>query len=150
MPLDLTEVRASFISTSLDFFDQAEALLLRLEKSFDKEALVELLRIVHTVKGNAGIFGLDAAIHLCHALEAFLQQSEMIASPLAMAQVDLGLKAIDCLRNQVRMLAEGTVEQSAFSECGVLIKELAKEVHTPPPRRMPYSVWYIAAKYISA
>lgn len=53
----------------LQFFDEASSLIERLQPGESSA-----LRILHTLKGNAGIFGLRSVADRCHALESIAQE----------------------------------------------------------------------------
>jgi two-component system chemotaxis sensor kinase CheA len=58
MEISLREVKDSFITTTRELLQRSEALLLELERTYNSEHFTELLRAIHTIKGNAGIFDL--------------------------------------------------------------------------------------------
>ena len=56
----LREALPSFLNEAREMLDQLEQLLLELEASpDDRELLDALFRCAHTIKGSAGLFGLD-------------------------------------------------------------------------------------------
>lgn len=62
-----------FLDEGRDLLKDAEDSLLRLETSPDDEdAVNQLFRAVHTLKGSAGIFSLTALVNLTHHLESLL------------------------------------------------------------------------------
>lgn len=69
----LRDALPAFISESVELLDQLEQLLLELEASpGDRELLDALFRCAHTIKGSAGLFGLDDIVHFTHHVETFL------------------------------------------------------------------------------
>lgn len=63
----------TFISEAQDQIATIEHLLLRLEETpDDRDLLDELFRCAHTVKGSAGIFGLDTLVGFTHHVETLL------------------------------------------------------------------------------
>jgi two-component system, chemotaxis family, sensor kinase CheA len=59
----ITEVLPAFISEACEQVDSIESLLLQIEAApGDRGLLDALFRCAHTVKGSAGIFGLDAVV----------------------------------------------------------------------------------------
>ena len=69
----LREALPAFISESLELLDQLEQLLLELEAHpGDRELLDALFRCAHTIKGSAGLFGLDDIVAFTHHVETFL------------------------------------------------------------------------------
>jgi two-component system chemotaxis sensor kinase CheA len=57
-----------------EFFDEATELV-RLIRASDGSDPAGLARAVHTLKGNAGIYGLESIAELCHTLENELESS---------------------------------------------------------------------------
>ncbi len=69
----LRDALPSFISESVELLDQLEQLLLELEdRPSDRELLDALFRCAHTIKGSAGLFGLDEIVAFTHHVETFL------------------------------------------------------------------------------
>lgn len=101
MQINLQEVKESFVATGRDLLQKAESLLLEMERSADAAHFAELLRIVHTIKGNAGIFELAILIDLCHAFETRLTQIRESGNNLNTEFIDLGLTVIDRMRDVI-------------------------------------------------
>jgi two-component system chemotaxis sensor kinase CheA len=59
----------------LEFFDESQRLLQRILKNEGDAASVK--RDLHTLKGNAGIYGLSAISAICHALETELEHDSL-------------------------------------------------------------------------
>jgi chemotaxis protein histidine kinase CheA len=71
----IAEVLPVFISEAQEQVETIEQLLLQLEAApADAELLGALFRCAHTVKGSAGIFGLDAVVAFTHHVETLLDQ----------------------------------------------------------------------------
>ena len=69
----LRDALPAFISESVELLDQLEHLLLELEdRPNDRELLDALFRCAHTIKGSAGLFGLDEIVAFTHHVETFL------------------------------------------------------------------------------
>ncbi|AFM14497.1 chemotaxis protein CheW [Turneriella parva] len=98
MQIDLKEVKESFLVTTRELLQRSEALLLEMERSTDAEHFVELLRAIHTIKGNSGIFELDPVIKICHAFETFLEALKEKGKSLSTESIDIGLTVIDRMR----------------------------------------------------
>jgi len=71
-----------YISTQLAALDELEADILALEKG-GPERLATLKRRLHTMKGEAGVVGLDALAHVCHAVEDFLDTAMPLEEQVA-------------------------------------------------------------------
>lgn len=129
MTAELQEVHQSFVHTSQELLERCEVLLLGLEQGYQQDNLSELLRHIHTIKGNSSIFGYSSIMELCHAFEGFLAQVQKWQEPLGTQKVDLGLTVIDCLRQQITQPSAGDGEEIAR------LKRQLTQVHTPPPPR---------------
>jgi two-component system chemotaxis sensor kinase CheA len=65
----------AFISEAREQVSQIEHLLLELEEApADREHLDALFRCAHTVKGSAGLFGLEQVVDFTHHIETLLDQ----------------------------------------------------------------------------
>lgn len=68
-------VVSMFVTESLDLLKNMETSLLILETQPDsQEALAEVFRAAHTIKGNAGIFGFDEIVTFTHIVESVLDE----------------------------------------------------------------------------
>ncbi|OIO59246.1 MAG: hypothetical protein AUJ82_06720 [Verrucomicrobia bacterium CG1_02_43_26] len=80
--------------------------LLNWENNFSDEALVKgLMRAAHSMKGAAGIFGMDNAKHLAHAMEDFFVSVQKGETEPASQDIDMLLAAVDMLL-EIPKLAE--------------------------------------------
>ena len=71
----VTEMLPLFVSESNEQLEQVEQLLLQLETRPDDRTLLDgLFRCVHTVKGSAGVFGLDDVEGFTHHVETLLDR----------------------------------------------------------------------------
>lgn len=71
----IAEALPAFLSEAEEQIESLEALLLELEdRPGDTELLNALFRCAHTVKGSAGLFGLDAVVAFTHHVETLLQR----------------------------------------------------------------------------
>lgn len=71
----IAEALPAFLSEAEEQVESLEALLLQLESCpGDIELLNALFRCAHTVKGSAGLFGLDAVVDFTHHVETLLQR----------------------------------------------------------------------------
>ncbi|MDE2502809.1 MAG: Hpt domain-containing protein, partial [Burkholderiales bacterium] len=71
----LHDALPAFVSEAVEQITGIEALLLQLEdRPDDRELLDALFRCAHTVKGSAGIFGLDAVVAFTHHVETLLDR----------------------------------------------------------------------------
>jgi len=112
----------TFINEAEEQVERLEQLLLELETSpGDRELLDALFRCAHTVKGSAGIFGLDALVGFTHHVETLLDHVREGRRALDGAVSTLLLQCNDQMRRLVAVAAsaepddpEGQPEREAL------------------------------------
>ena len=72
-------ILSSFLARQPGVMEDFEALVLALEKGPDEDKLGQLRRLIHTLKGEAGMLGLPDVERLCHVSEDALQESAVDA-----------------------------------------------------------------------
>ena len=93
----------AFISEATEQIQSIEALLLEIEESpQDKELLNSLFRCAHTVKGSAGLFGLNRMVEFTHHVETLLDK--MREGEIQFGE-RIGTLLLDC-NDQIRFLIE--------------------------------------------
>ncbi|WP_066261586.1 chemotaxis protein CheA [Hydrogenophaga flava] len=97
----IAEALPAFISESGEQLEAIEHLLLELEDQPDNgELLGALFRCAHTVKGSAGIFGLDEVVAFTHHVETLLDR---LRDGLVGFTPDMGTLLLQC-NDQIRFL----------------------------------------------
>jgi len=77
LPDDINKkILAEFLERQPGVLEEMETLILALEKSDDENKLGELKRLIHTLKGEAGLLGLVDVEQLCHKTEDLLSKSQ--------------------------------------------------------------------------
>ena len=98
----ITEALPAFISEAGEQLEMLEQLLLQLEDEPDSEDLLgALFRCAHTVKGSAGIFGLDAVVAFTHHVESLRDRLRSGDLPLTPELSTLLLQGNDAIRDLV-------------------------------------------------
>jgi two-component system, chemotaxis family, sensor kinase CheA len=91
-----------FIEESLDLLNQIENPLMQLEENPKQSGLVDdIFRVMHTIKGSAGMFGLNDIAQFTHDLETTfdsIRKGEIEATPEI---IELTLQAKDCIREML-------------------------------------------------
>lgn len=109
----IAEALPAFISEAQEQIETIEQLMLQLEdQPDDRETLDALFRCAHTVKGSAGIFGLDAVVAFTHHVETLLdkmREGEVRLTP------ELSTLLLQC-NDQIRLLVEAGVASTADSQ----------------------------------
>jgi two-component system chemotaxis sensor kinase CheA len=73
--MNLDSALQTFIAESRELLQDMEASLLRLEHEVaDGETINAIFRAAHTIKGSAGLFGLDAVVAFTHVVESVLDR----------------------------------------------------------------------------
>jgi len=73
--MNLDEALKTFIVESRELLEQMEASLLGIEQNPDDEDLINaIFRAAHTIKGSAGLFGLDFIVSFTHVAESVLDK----------------------------------------------------------------------------
>jgi two-component system, chemotaxis family, sensor kinase CheA len=99
-----------FISEAAEQIEAIEALLLELEEQPDnRELLDSLFRCAHTVKGSAGIFGLNRVVEFTHHVETLLDKMRDGDVALTPAISTLLLQCND----QIKFLVDTAADESA-------------------------------------
>ena len=106
----IEQAMPAFISEAAEQIESIETLLLELEEAPDnRELLDSLFRCAHTVKGSAGIFGLDRVVEFTHHVETLLDR--MRDGAIAF-QPDIGTLLLQC-NDQIRFLVETATDDTA-------------------------------------
>lgn len=132
----IAEALPAFISEAQEQIEALEQLLLQLEdRPEDKELLNALFRCAHTIKGSAGIFGLDRVVAFTHHVETLLDQLREHKLTLSPALSTLLLQCNDALRTLIDQAALGADEDdaSAAQTRADLVKRLQAELGQAAP-----------------
>jgi two-component system, chemotaxis family, sensor kinase CheA len=71
--MDLDQALQTFIVEGRELLGEMEAALLRVSEEDDpEESINAIFRAAHTIKGSAGLFGLDAVVAFTHVVESLL------------------------------------------------------------------------------
>ena len=99
MTLDLGDALRTFMTESRELLDAMEEALLRVEQApGDDELVHSIFRAAHTIKGSAGIFGLDDIVAFTHVAESVLDRVRQGGLRFDGALASLFLSAGDHLR----------------------------------------------------
>ena len=123
----IQEALPAFISEAQEQIESLEQLLLQLEDApGDTELLNALFRCAHTVKGSAGIFGLDRVVAFTHHVETLLDKLREGQIDLTPALSTLLLQCNDQLRTLVAQArdADSADTPAAAAERAALVERL--------------------------
>ncbi len=91
-----------------EIIEQLEEDLLELEKTpQDAQLIARIFRGAHTIKGSAGLTGLDDISGLAHRLEDVLEQVRTEKKPMSRECFETVLKTVDMLKIMLEMVATG-------------------------------------------
>jgi two-component system chemotaxis sensor kinase CheA len=108
----IAEALPAFISEANEHIQVLEQLLLQLETNPDDHELLDaLFRSAHTIKGSAGIFGIEPVVAFTHHVETLLEQVRAGRRALT---PDLSTLLLQC-NDQIRMLVSSAADPAA--EC---------------------------------
>jgi len=111
----------TYIEESRGLLDEMEGILLRLESEpQEEEAVNAMFRAAHTIKGSAGLFGLDAIVAFTHVVENVLDEVRGGTLAVNGELVELLLKCCDHIGLLISVVAETgealDAEQAAAGE----------------------------------
>jgi two-component system chemotaxis sensor kinase CheA len=115
--VDLREFVAGFIAESDELIVAANAALLEIEAanlagSSQPRAVRDLFRALHTIKGLAGMIGVEPIVEVAHALESLVRTADRADGALASDAVDVSLRGIAAITERVRAVADQRVPAS--------------------------------------
>ncbi|MCU7836446.1 MAG: chemotaxis protein CheA [gamma proteobacterium symbiont of Taylorina sp.] len=104
--MEIDENVQIFISEGEELLQDMEDSLLELEESDDPEVLNTIFRAAHTIKGSAGLFGLDHIIHFTHVVENVLDDMRNCMIPTSSELITVLMRS----RDHIVSLLEGIVD----------------------------------------
>jgi two-component system chemotaxis sensor kinase CheA len=120
---ELEEIKATFFQECDELLSELEGGLLKMETGdADGETVNAVFRAVHSVKGGAGAFALDALVRYAHVFETLLDGVRAGAIPVTADLVRMLLRAADVLADQVTAARTGGAADAA--ETAAMVAEL--------------------------
>lgn len=107
--MNIDQVMQTFIAESRELLEQMENALLAVAQD-GSEAVNAIFRAAHTIKGSAGMFGLDAVVDFTHVAESVLDKVRDGAVPVDDALVTVLLGCCDHIGHLVDAVEAGTLE----------------------------------------
>lgn len=137
--MDMDKVKQTFIIECHELLAAMEQALLGIEEEADpSESVNAMFRAVHTIKGSAGLFGLDAIIRFTHTVESVLDRVRSHALTLKAPLVSLLLECHDHIEHLVATTQEGVEEAPESREIGQrLLGNLVPYLEGGGPLSMP-------------
>lgn len=108
--MNMDQAFETYLHESRDLLQQMEELLLGFSQgSTDSESVNALFRAAHTIKGSAGLFGLDGIVDFTHGVESVL---DLVRDGVVPMTPDLAALLLKC-RDHMGVLVEGTASGTA-------------------------------------
>jgi two-component system chemotaxis sensor kinase CheA len=119
--VDLRDFVAGFIAESDELVAAANASLLEIETAnlagaSRPGAVRELFRALHTLKGLAGMIGVEPIVDLAHGLESLVRAADLAGGALPRQAVDVSLRGVAAIAERVRAVAEQRAPAPAPAE----------------------------------
>lgn len=126
MSINFDDALHTFIAESRELLQEMEAALLDMEnRPNDPETINAIFRAAHTIKGSAGLFGLDHIVAFTHVAESVLDRVRNNEVRLDETLGALLLKAGDYMGQLIELLASHTVPDDSLNAAGqALVSQL--------------------------
>lgn len=116
MSVDLSQFHQVFFEESQEGLDIMESALLAIDvNDIDSEAINEIFRAAHSIKGGSGTFGFFEISDFTHVVETLLDLIRSDQFTMQSEHVDLFLQSVDCLRTMINQLEQGESCDTAVS-----------------------------------
>lgn len=126
MNLDLSEYMGAYIDGSRENLDTMDRCLLSLEQNpSNLEAVEEIFRAAHTLKGMSATMGFEKIAHLTHEMENILDKLRSRQLEVSAAIIDLIFETFDVLRTLVNDSIESTDSNIDLSELSTKLSAAA-------------------------
>ena len=133
--MNLDEALHTFIEESRELLSEMEDSLLRVEQEAEPETCINaIFRAAHTIKGSAGLFGLDTIVAFTHVAESLLDEVRAGSIPLSQSLVQLLLNCCDHMHALVNAVEEkSSLEAPALKEYGLSLIQALEAYRQAPP-----------------
>jgi len=131
--IDVTKFHQTFFEESLEGLELMESGLLELEVGADNnEAINQIFRAAHSIKGGAGTFGFTAVTEFTHLLETILDRRRSGQAEVTQEAVDVLLESIDVLRDMLSATRDGAeLDPAEVVEVQARLQELVDSDLSP-------------------
>lgn len=121
--IDLSEYMGAYIDGSRENLDTMDRVLLNLEQNPNNlDAIEEIFRAAHTLKGMSATMGFEKVAHLTHEMENLLDKMRTKQMPVTPAVIDVIFETFDVLRT----LVNDTITQT---DSGVALDDITEKLH---------------------
>jgi len=126
MESDMEEYRQEFIQEAREYLDLMNQNFIKLENG-DLNAINEIFRVAHTIKGMAGFMGYKNLEELCHKLESAMGRVRDGEIEITSDVVDVMLKAVDAIEETINKIEEENSDDVDVSEIINALGEFMQE-----------------------
>lgn len=110
--VDLQEFIGGFVVEAEELVAASNAALLEIEAGNAEgttrpKSVRELFRALHTIKGLAGMVGVEPIVEISHALETIVRNADRGGGRLRRGAVELSIEAVKAIGERVRAVADG-------------------------------------------
>ncbi|ADB59852.1 CheA signal transduction histidine kinase [Haloterrigena turkmenica DSM 5511] len=122
----MTDYLTDFVQESEERITELNNALLTLERDpTDDEAMENIFRVAHTLKGNCGAMGLEPASDLAHAIEDLLDAVRQGGLEVTPELMDVVFDAVDELETMIdEVAADGEIETDPSATIAALREQL--------------------------
>ena len=125
----LLQLKQNYIAELPDRFDQLEAIALQIEnEGFSLERYNEFYRLVHSLKGSGGSYGLQIIGSVCHPLEDYLNTINPKSNLRQIGFGNIALAYIDLLREIGNRLLS---QHANFQDIEGILAQLSQRAFAP-------------------
>lgn len=126
MNLDLSEYMGAYIDGSRENLDTMDKMLLNLEQNpSNLDAVEEIFRAAHTLKGMSATMGFEKIAHLTHEMENILDKLRNKQIPVTTNVIDIIFETFDVLRTLVNDSIESTDSNIELTEISAKLSAIA-------------------------
>jgi len=144
--LDLSEYMGAYIDGSRENLDTMDRMLLSLEQNpANTDAVEEIFRAAHTLKGMSATMGFEKIAHLTHEMENILDKLRSHKMEVSAAVIDLIFETFDVLRTLVNDSIESTDSNIDLSEISAKLSTMANGGAAPAASSSPRAAASAAA-----
>ncbi|WP_295518140.1 chemotaxis protein CheA [uncultured Pseudomonas sp.] len=130
--MNMDEILKTFIAESEELLVQMETALLQIEQApEDMELINAIFRAAHTIKGSAGLFGLDHVVAFTHVAESVLDRIRSGELAFDETLSALFLEVCDHLNGLIARVSSGSEPEADFQAAGVALVQRLEHYLTP-------------------
>ncbi|MFP5392702.1 MAG: chemotaxis protein CheA, partial [Gammaproteobacteria bacterium] len=147
--MTLDDALVTFIAESAELLEDMEAALLSIGPDGPSpEAVNAVFRAAHTIKGSAGLFGIDQMVAFTHVAESVLDAVRQEPARLDAALVTLLLECRDHLGALLASVRTGGVAPDpALDAAGAPLVARLRAFLAGPAEPMPSDLWHISLRF---